>query len=69
MDTMLVQKYMIKFIQLMRYVHGYIEAKERRKHYHMIDLPLALQGILVTRNCLTLKKLVNTTALVEMDHK
>ena len=35
----------------------------------MMDLPLALQGILVAHNCQTLKKLVNTTALVEMDHK
>jgi len=39
MDTMLVQKYTTKFIQLMRYVPRYTEAKEQRKHYHMMDLP------------------------------
>ena len=69
MDTMSVQKYTTKFIQLMRYVPGYTEAEEQRKHYHMMDPPQALQGILVAHNFLTLKKLVNTTALVEMDHK
>jgi len=69
MDTMPVKKYTPKFKQLMRYVPKYIEDEERRKHYHVMYLPQALQGVLIAHNCSTLKKLVNTTALVEMDHK
>jgi hypothetical protein len=47
-------------------VHRSWKAKEALPHSWPSQVPWS---VLVTHNCLTLKKLVKTTALIEMDHK
>ena len=60
---------LIRHISHQLYVPECTETEKQRKHYYVMDLSQALQSILVAHNCPTLKKLVNTTALIEMDHK
>lgn len=41
------------------------ETKKQRKHYYVKVPPQALQGILVARDCPTMKKLINIAAHME----
>jgi hypothetical protein len=49
----------------MKYVPEYMETEKQRKHYYLMSYPQDLQSVLITRDCLTLKKLTNTAAFME----
>ena len=53
----------------MRYVPEFTATEKQRKYYYMKGLRQAMRSILIPHSCPTLKKLINTAALVEIGLK
>lgn len=69
MGTMSVHEYTNKFIQLMRYVPEYTNTEKQRRYYYMKGQNQSLRSVLIAHNCPTLKQLINTANIMEMDLK